>query len=790
MSSTPSSRNSVRRICSRRPRPSVASIADIFVGSLVLASFCHEHSPRRRGFATISWSPSYRNLQSIRGKGMTSRGQLSQIQPEYSSSRLQLSQPKRLISNGLARTNDDSVEEGGGETNTRLPEEAEEDNDYIPLWVTETADRKPQKQHHKQDSKRDHNHITQSNNESFNPGLELTETDGQFLETPPPYLSPDKERYLSTLTLYRKLLADHDWERAANAVASYQQFNKMTKDVSRDETESRAVAELVTTLWQERNASTQYLFRLYRELPAPGITLLSKRTRGALLRRFANPRDRRWVDARRYLALVEDMVLAGLPVSLSLWSSAIHLAGRANGTVLKKDLIRAIGLWQQMEHVAGVQADEVVFNILFDIAIKAGQFSVANRLEQEMVKRGMGFSRCGKVSKIYYYGMIRDAEGIRRTFDDFVQSGEIVDTVVMNCLIASFLQAGERQTAEQLYARMLEKQQSERNANRNSEDGALVRSGAADLTYNMPEYRQKTKKLGRVLKKSLALKRQYPEYHRALQDSLSLSPDTRTFYTFLRHYAYTSGQLDCFMAVVGDMEKTFKVPPRGIIYLFLFEGFAIHGRKKKQWTPENLRLTWHAYIRALHDSNARLRGLYLNSRKNAWENPLAQTVEIDMEEELPVSDSPDGLYMSLPSADGEPSAAEQPQEGEKKAEHSTTQDPDPEALESGESESIPDEQDDFISHDELDEVFRPRSHSESDPRQHIDRRVENGVFIGRRMITIILRAFGTCCGPKEVLDVWLQLERLWHPQHRRAIDVLAIKEELDKQMSRNPHRKD
>ncbi|OQD85434.1 hypothetical protein PENANT_c010G01114 [Penicillium antarcticum] len=619
----------------------------------------------------------------------------------------------------------------------------------------------------------------------------MTENDGLFLETPTAYLSPDKERYLSTLTLYRKLLADHDWEQAANAVASYKRFTKMTEDVSRDETESQAVAQLVTTLWQEQRASTQYLFRLYRDLPAPGMSLLSKRSRGALLRRFANPPDRRWVDARRYLALIEDMVLSGLPVSLSLWSSAIHMAGRANGTVLKKDLIRAIGLWQQMEHVAGVQADEVVFNILFDIAIKASQFSVAHRLEEEMGRRGMDFSRCGKVSKLYYYGMIRDAEGIRRTFDDFVQSGEIVDTVVMNCLIASFLQAGERQTAEQLYARMLERStRRQRNANRNSEDGLVVRSVTESLTYNMPEYRQKTRKLGRVLKKSKALKRQFPEYHRALQNSLSLSPDTRTFYTFLRYHAYTSGQLDCFMAVVGDLENAFNVPPRGIIYLFLFEGFAIHGRRKKQWTPENLRLTWHAYIRALHDSNARLRGLYLNSPKNVWENPLAQTVNIDLDAELPVSDSPDGLYMSLPSTDGESSATEQPEEHEKNAEPSTTQDLDPESLEPHGPESLSDEEDDFMSQDEIDEVFRPRSYSESDRGQYVDRRVENGVFIGRRMITIILRAFGTCCGPKEVLDVWFQLDRLWHPQHRRAIDVLAIKEELDKQMSRNPRRKD
>jgi hypothetical protein len=113
MSTNPSSRNSVRRICSRRPRPSVASIADIFIGSLVLASFCHEHTPRRRGIATIAWSSSDRDLQSFRGKGVTSRGQLPRSQPEYSRSRFQLSQPTtRLISNGLARMDDDNVEEG------------------------------------------------------------------------------------------------------------------------------------------------------------------------------------------------------------------------------------------------------------------------------------------------------------------------------------------------------------------------------------------------------------------------------------------------------------------------------------------------------------------------------------------------------------------------------------------------------------------------------------------------------------------------------------------------------
>ncbi|KAJ5968617.1 hypothetical protein N7501_004865 [Penicillium viridicatum] len=784
-SKPPSHTSSVRRLCPRRPRPSVASIADIFVGSLVLASFCHEHSPNRRGLSTVAWSASDHNLRKFQGKGATDRRQLPpRRQPEYSSSRFHLSQPKRLISNGLARTNDDNTEEYNIATESR--EETETDNDYIPLWPAKNEDAESQTHCERFDFTYD-----------FDCRIEITEhtktdidsklPDKHPRQSFPSWLDPEKEKRLSTSKLYEKSLAGYDWEEAVNAVAPYSRYKKTYKDDSPDQMEILSVEKLVRTLWEEPNPSTQYLFRLYRDIPAPGVALLSKRTRGALLRLFAHPRDRRWVDARRYLALVDDMVTARLPLSRSLWSSAIHLSGRANGKVLKRDLIRAVGMWQKMEHIAGVKADEVVFNILFDIAIKAGAFKVADRLEEEMTERGLSFSRCGKTSKIYYFGMIRDVEGIRETFDDFVRSGEIVDTVVMNCLVASFLRAGDIQTAEQLYARMLEKQSSNNKRLLHSDDGP--HDGGSNLSYDMPQYRERARKLGRVLKKSSALKEKFPEYHRALQDSLSIAPDTRTFYIFLRHYAYNTGQLDSFMAVMRDMEKTFIVPPRAIIYLFLFEGFALHGRRKKQWSAENLRLTWHAYIRALRDSNARLRGLNLNlnNRKMTWENPLAKSVAIDVEEP-PVTDSPNGLYMALPTEDtvGNPQVSEETAEGSAMdGSQDTEQDAKPE-LDETEDESTE------IEELDVDEVFNPRFQVPSEAEQEEvwdpDQRLENGLFVGRRMITVILQAFGTCCGPQEVLEVWLQLERLWHPQQRKAIDVFAIKEELDKQMSRDPHR--
>lgn len=680
----------------------------------------------------------------------------------------------------MARTNDDSTEEYNIETESR--EETETDNDYIPLWPSKNEDAESQTHCERFDFTYDFDRrieITEHTKTDIDPKL----PDKYPRQSFPSWLHPEKEKHLSTSKLYEKSLAGYDWEEAVNAVAPYSRYKKTYKDHSPDQMEIHSVEKLVRTLWEEPNPSTQYLFRLYRDIPAPGVALLSKRTRGALLRLFAHPRDRRWVDARRYLALVDDMVTARLPLSRSLWSSAIHLSGRANGKVLKRDLIRAVGMWQKMEHIAGVKADEVVFNILFDIAIKAGAFKVADRLEEEMTERGLSFSRCGKTSKIYYFGMIRDVEGIRETFDDFVRSGEIVDTVVMNCLVASFLRAGDIQTAEQLYARMLEKQSSNNKRLSHSEDESY--DGGSNLSYDMPQYRERARKLGRVLKKSSALKEKFPEYHRALQDSLSIAPDTRTFYIFLRHYAYNTGQLDSFMAVMRDMEKTFTVPPRAIIYLFLFEGFALHGRRKKQWSAENLRLTWHAYIRALRDSNARLRGLNLNlnNRKMTWENPLAKSVAIDVEEP-PVTDYPNGLYMALPTEDtvGNPQGSEETTEG---SAVDDSQDAKPE-LDETEDESTE------IEELDVDEVFNPHLQFPSEAEQEEvwdpEQRLENGLFVGRRMITVILQAFGTCCGPQEVLEVWLQLERLWHPQQRKAIDVFAVKEELDKQMSRDPHR--
>ncbi|KAJ5610390.1 hypothetical protein N7510_007109 [Penicillium lagena] len=746
---------STRKLATRpRPRPTVASIADVFVGSLVLASFCQEHSPRCRGLSTMCVKAPEYKMRRFRGNDMSGRMQLpSKKRLEYTMSAENFSPARRFMSNGLKHADEPLTDEDG--RNHKSEEKTEPDSNGARGNSS------------KSDEFEEHPSSKESSHEDK-------------------WVQPDKKLYRSISNLYRTTFnLGLDWKEAADIVAFPQKSMRTTKDHSHDAVEIPSVAKLVETLRSNQQPSTQYLFRLYRSIPAPGVAHLSKKSRGALLRRFAAPRDRRWVDARRFLALVDDMITAGLPMSRTIWSSAIHFAGRAKGQVARRDLVRAIGIWQQMEHVAGIPADDVVFNILFDIAIKAGQFTVADRLQEEMVKRNISFSRCGKVSKIYYYGLRHDLNGIRDQFDEFVRSGELVDTVVLNCLTASFLRAGDVQTAEQLYARMLEAYDRQRNATPIPDQTSITNP---TLSSEFAIYRARTRSLGRILKKSQALKNRLPEYHRALQDSLPMTPDTRTFYTFLRYYAYHSGELDSFMAVLRDMEYFYTVPPRPLIYLLLFEGFSRFGRRNKAWSAEKLRLTWHTYLRALRDSKTRQNKTYTTPPKEVWENPLSgDGTEESTQEETSRAKATDDLYMPLPSvdADGNLVIHEEP---DNTAVDTTHRDTDPRASEETEHDDDADAKyEDFDLNEFFNDNRSPslrRELEEMEKFEEVDYRVENGVFLGRRMVIVILRAFGTCCGPKEVLEAWLQLERLWHPDRRKFNDVLAVREELDKQMSR------
>lgn len=536
--------------------------------------------------------------------------------------------------------------------------------------------------------------------------------------------------------------------------------------------DERSPVEILLKALLDPAKSNQYVFRLYRDIPSPGVAQLGKKHRNKLLHRFADPMNRRWPDARRFLRLLEDMIEAKLPMRRSLWTSAIHLAGRARGKVKKSDLVRAIGIWKHMERITQHQSDDVIFTILFDISIKAGQFSVAERLLDEMKNRGIGFTRFGHVSKIYYHGLMDDADGIRQSFSEFVAAGNLVDTVVLNCLMASFARIDDIRTVMHLYDTMME-------AQRTSAKGASIATAQSPslspaLTSEMTFYRKKSKGLGRQLKSLASLKDESPEKHRAVQEALPMTPDTRTFHILLYHYACRWGNFERFMSIIEDMERIYTVPPRGMIYKLLFQGFSIHAGKRKHWSVERLRQAWEAYLRALYESKTRHRErLNHRTQRLVWENPFTSTVSTTMgmrgSSFTAARRIPTELYIPLPlnAAD----ASNSPSQVQK----DNAPDEDNEETE----ESVTD-----TGHLDADELFGNYAQSRDAEEEvaELDRLIENGVFISRDMIVLILRAFGACCEPKEVLDVWFTLERIWRPEQRRILDVQVVKEEIEKQV--------
>jgi pentatricopeptide repeat protein len=642
-----------------------------------------------------------------------------------------------------------------------------------------------------------------------------------YPNTPGEPLSYDERRYLSTASVYRRILGEeYDWQEAVKLVLPHPHPPRLVEGKYDYDVESPSVAELIEAVHSNPKNTSQYLFSLYRNIPSPGVEKLPSRTRGALLRQMANPPNRRPVDVRRYLALVDDMIACNIPMSRSLWTTAISFAGRRSGKgrTKKRNIVRAIGLWQQMEHHANIEADEVVFNVLYDSAIKAGAFSIAERLEQEMIKREIPSTRYSLIPKLYYHAERQDLEGISRTFDDFVQSGNIVDTVILNGLLSAFLKAGDTETAEGIYERMLLAQ----NTRKNTSLPADITGHSLSTRFEI--YRSTTKRLGRLLKLSDALKDHLPNHYRAFQESLPLTPDTRTFHILLRHYAITTGRFDKVLYIIRDMENTFKSPPRHMIYSTLFEGFSIHGKTKKQtWTANRLWLLWHSYVWALIDSRKSqdklLPRLFNFGRpaqpSNTWVNPFRDEMDsVEAEAKsaksadekaevaqtkgrLPATqnkaEATDELYMPLPSVDPNP---EQNTSGKLETEMTFIEshahaDPHDQPGIKGKGDVIKQElsmeeyqRSEFLLNSKY--LDNDLQDPELEHASRLEGNVENGVFVGRSTIIHVLRAFGTCTHPDDVIEAWEQLQQLWDPFHRNAVDVSIIRDELERQLQKNP----
>ncbi|KAI4137826.1 MAG: hypothetical protein L6R39_007077 [Caloplaca ligustica] len=285
----------------------------------------------------------------------------------------------------------------------------------------------------------------------------------------------------------------------------------------------------------------------------------------------------------RYLTLVDHMKEASIPLDQAEWNSAIAYAGRCFARVEASEVESALHIWKEMEQEAGVKSGVVTFNILFDIAVKADKYVLAEMILEEIESRRLEYNRFSYVGLIYYHGVKGDGAAIRKAYRDLVEAGQIVDTVVMNCVIVSLIRAGEFPAAEQVYERM-----------------KRIALRATGQFIPNSDWRA-TRDLGRALDKASRIMRNDDEGLQRLQAEQFIVPDLRTFCIFVDHHVHTTGELRRVTGLLEDMQLL-KVPIHGRIYLKIFKGFAYHGGVKyTSWTRQRLELVWASLLSALED---------------------------------------------------------------------------------------------------------------------------------------------------------------------------------------------
>lgn len=352
-----------------------------------------------------------------------------------------------------------------------------------------------------------------------------------------------------------------------------------------DEHEQRLVRELrhAVTARLRRPASVQldHIYHLYQQLPEPRMSHVPGLLRHRLLRVLGQPDKRNPKSMLRYFAVIADVKNSGFPLTRSEWNRAIAYAARYVGTITDAETESTLNLWREMERDAGIKGNDVTFNILFDVASKSGNFALAEMIYQEMENRGFAYNRYHYVSLIHYFGLKLDTDGIRASYKEMVEAGEMVDTVVLNCVISGLLRSGEEDAAETVYQRM--------------KAGTHKGKGMPQRTYAT------NKMITQALMMFAKIGREHPPLQSQLQTSAPIAPDLQTYRLFIKHYGVQLGNLAKVAEYLDEM-KYFQIQLHGGIFLSLFKCFDAHGGYPgSAWSEQRLYSIWNALLQALDE---------------------------------------------------------------------------------------------------------------------------------------------------------------------------------------------
>ncbi|CAK7272746.1 hypothetical protein SEPCBS119000_005287 [Sporothrix epigloea] len=431
------------------------------------------------------------------------------------------------------------------------------------------------------------------------------------------------------------------------------------KDVAKaDSTIQKLIHELNIAvgmrLRNPRRVSASNIYDIYSQLPGTRMSHVPASLRHQALKALGMVEKKDAQSMLRYFAVIADVKDSGYALWMAEWNAAISFASRYVGSSSTTEVEAAVNLWREMEQEASVQGNAVTFNILFDVASKAGNFTLAEMIYKEMEKRGLRYNRYHHVSLIHFFGLKMDADGIRVAYQDMVNAGEMIDVVVLNCVMSGFLRCGEEDAAQRVYERMQEtfpgrpksktltasgecfKETCTAAINGENTDATTFFTpfpgASASLSPNTPNPSKDHTSVPRsldtanfasqkVMTNVLLMLAKVSKGDTALRAEYQLLvptwPDLATYRILINHYATRLGDLSSCTRFLSDM-KQLHIPLHGAIFLALFKGFAMHGGRPgtlTDWSEQRLRSIWSALLKALDDE---VEGLYISTWLVMW----------------------------------------------------------------------------------------------------------------------------------------------------------------------------
>lgn len=356
---------------------------------------------------------------------------------------------------------------------------------------------------------------------------------------------------------------------------------------TRDPQDGATIAKLDKLLEDEETPHDE-IFDTYKLLPAPGVVYLKIQTIRAMLHHLSIVERPTPDTMHRFLSILDDMKNAHIHIIPSEWTTAIYLAGGFMGRVTTDEVHSALRIWQDMEKRAGLTAGSVTMNVLFVVALRAGKFTLAESFLKEMQARKLKLHRHFRVSIIYYYGLMQNGDGVRKAYHDLIDSGDIVDTAVLNATVAALFRAGEPAAAEHVFERMKRM------------DAMKKMPFPGIRPFNNRTWRQRRLLGLHLTDQSRALQRVGDtESLQELQDWAPVAPDTRTYALLIRHHARTAGNLGRVNELLREMALN-GIPLNGTVFIVMFHAFAKWGGVRyTEWTRTKLEQTWYEYLDAV-----------------------------------------------------------------------------------------------------------------------------------------------------------------------------------------------